>query len=64
MAVDVKALLSANDVTVNAGGAPGCMSGATDPECSAIFDAFGLDLAQGITLPASPAQRLFKVISK
>ena len=64
VAVDVQALLSANDVTVNAAGSPGCMSGATDPECSAIFDAFGLDLLQGIALPASPTQRLFKVISK
>jgi len=64
VAVDVKSLLSANDVTVNAGSAPGCMSGATDPECSAIFDALSLDLTTGLTLNSGLNQRLFKVISK
>lgn len=64
VAVDVKALLSANDVTVNAGGPGGCMSGATDPECSAIFDALSLDLTTGLTLNSGLNQRLFKVISK
>ncbi len=64
VAVDVKALLSANDVTVNAAGAPGCMSGATDPECSAIFDALSLDLTSGLTLNSGSTQRLFKVIGK
>lgn len=64
VAVDVKALLSANDVTVNAAGAPGCMSGATDPECTAIFEALSLDLASGVTLNSGLNQRLFKVIGK
>ena len=64
VAVDVKALLSANDVTVNASGPGGCMSGATDPECSAIFDALSLDLTTGLTLNSGLNQRLFKVISK
>ena len=64
VAVDVKSLLSANDVTVNAGSAPGCMSGATDPECSAIFEALSLDLVTGLTLNSGLNQRLFKVISK
>lgn len=64
IAVDVKSLLSANDVTVNAGGASGCMSGATDPECSAIFDALSLDLSTGVTLNSGLNQRLFKVVGK
>lgn len=64
VAVDIKSLLSANDVTVNAGSAPGCMSGATDPECSAIFDALSLDLVTGLALNSGLNQRLFKVISK
>jgi uncharacterized repeat protein (TIGR04052 family) len=42
VAVDVRAMLAGNDVTVNGGGAPGCMSGPTDPECAGVFNAFGL----------------------
>lgn len=64
VAVDVKALLSANNVTVNASGPGGCMSGATDPECAQIFDALSLDLTTGLTLNNGANQRLFKVISK
>lgn len=64
IALDVKALLAKNDVTVNGGGASGCMSGATDPECQAIFDALGLDLTAGAALSTSPVQRVFKAINK
>ena len=64
VAVDVKALLSANNVTVNASGPGGCMSGATDPECAQIFDALSLDLTTGLTLNNGANQRLFKVVSK
>lgn len=39
IAVDLRALLAGNDVTVDRGGAPGCMSGGTDPECAGVFDA-------------------------
>jgi uncharacterized repeat protein (TIGR04052 family) len=42
VAVDVKAMLAGNDITVNKGNAPGCMSGPTDPECAGVFAAFGL----------------------
>ncbi len=42
VAVDLKALLAGVDVTVNGGGAGGCMAGPTDPECTPIFRAFGL----------------------
>jgi uncharacterized repeat protein (TIGR04052 family) len=64
VAVDVKALLSGNDMTVNGGGPTGCMSGSTDPECTAIFSALSLDLAAGTTLNGGLNQRLFKVVSK
>lgn len=64
VAVDVKALLSQNNATVNAGGPPGCMSGATDPECVQTFDALSLDLTTGLILNNGANQRLFKVISK
>jgi uncharacterized repeat protein (TIGR04052 family) len=64
VAVDVKALLSGNNVTVNGGGPTGCMSGNTDPECGEIFKALSLDLTAGTTLNGGLNQRLFKVISK
>lgn len=64
VAVDVKALLSGNNVTVNGGGPGGCMSGSTDPECSAIFEALSLDLTTGTTLNNGANQRLFRVVSK
>lgn len=31
----------------DSGGAAGCMSGLTDPECAEVFEALGLDLASG-----------------
>lgn len=42
VALDLQALLAANDITKNGGGAPGCMSGPTDPECPGIFGALGV----------------------
>jgi uncharacterized repeat protein (TIGR04052 family) len=39
---DLQALLSGNDLDVDAGGAPGCMASLVDPECPAIFDRLGL----------------------
>ena len=41
--VDLKALLAGNDITVDHGGAPGCMSEETDPECGGVFKALGID---------------------
>jgi uncharacterized repeat protein (TIGR04052 family) len=45
--IDLKELLSTSNVAHDGGGAPGCMSGAMDPECPAIFSKLGLDLATG-----------------
>jgi len=42
IAVDIAALFAGNDISADAGGAPGCMSGATDPECAEIFAHLGL----------------------
>lgn len=73
VAVDVKALLSANNVTLNGpvepiegivAGPTGCMSGANDYECDEIFKALALDLTTGVTLNQGLNQRLFKVVSK
>ena len=40
--VDLLSLLSGNDITVNAGGPAGCMSGLTDPDCAPLFERLGL----------------------
>lgn len=45
--LDYAALVNNSDVSTDTGGAPGCMSGTTDPECGAVFTALGLDLATG-----------------
>lgn len=44
---DYAALVAASDIAHDGGGAPGCMSGNTDPDCPAIFGALGLDLETG-----------------
>ncbi|MBQ0936616.1 MbnP family copper-binding protein [Ideonella paludis] len=64
VAVDVKALLAGNNVTVNGAGPGGCMSGSTDPECPAVFNALGLDLITGTQLATTPTQTLFRAVSK
>ncbi|MEL6179239.1 MAG: MbnP family copper-binding protein, partial [Myxococcota bacterium] len=54
--LDVAALVSGTDVTQNTDmTAPGCMSGAGDPECVGIFDALGLEY-DGV---ASSGQKAF-----
>ena len=45
IALDLKTLLAGEDVTVNAAGAAGCMSGGTDPECDTVFSAMNLGWA-------------------
>jgi uncharacterized repeat protein (TIGR04052 family) len=50
---DVGRVVAQNNVDVNAGGARGCMSGLTDPECPAVLSAFGI--------AAGSAQRFFSM---
>jgi uncharacterized repeat protein (TIGR04052 family) len=52
--VDYAALVAGVDLATDGGGAPGCMSGATDPECGPILASLGLDLASGMPM-SSPA---------
>lgn len=44
---DYAALVRNSDIAADAGGAVGCMSGASDPECAALFTNLGLDVATG-----------------
>ncbi|MGD9695108.1 MAG: MbnP family copper-binding protein [Thermoleophilia bacterium] len=75
IAFDVGALVAGTDVTRNGGGAPGCMSGATDPECGPVFGHLGLHLAaqpgMGEDMPgmmhgmqAPSGQTVFRVVAR
>lgn len=69
IALDLKTLLAGENVTVNAAGASGCMSGGTDPECGPIFSVLDVGWAadgtgSGQPLSAGANQTLFKAISK
>jgi uncharacterized repeat protein (TIGR04052 family) len=61
--LDVPALLAQSDISVNQNSAIGCMSGSTDKECPAVFEALGLDLLTG-KVSTSKTQTVFKVINK
>lgn len=60
VALDIAQLFKSSDLQYDAGGAAGCMSGTTDPECGPIFKALGLDLSTG-TKSATLAQSVFSV---
>lgn len=44
---DLGTLVSDNNLSTDQGGAPGCMSKGTDPECNATFAKLGLDINTG-----------------
>lgn len=56
--VDYAAIVADVDLSKEGGGAPGCMSGLTDPECAPIFQRLGLSLETGA--PAD-GQSVFRV---
>lgn len=62
-ALDVKSLFAGSNISKDDGGAPGCMSGKTDPECNAVFTQLGLDLSTGNALN-NATQKVFKVVAK
>jgi uncharacterized repeat protein (TIGR04052 family) len=55
---DYASVVSGLNVAENQGGAPGCMSAVTDPECAAVFPKLGLDLVSGTTTSNQAAFRL------
>jgi uncharacterized repeat protein (TIGR04052 family) len=61
IAFDLAALFAGSDLTYDGGGAAGCMSTITDPECGPIFKAMGLGLATGQTLTGAQVQAIFSV---
>lgn len=69
VAVDLRALLAGNDITVNQAGATGCMSGGTDPECLGVFSALAIDWKADGTGTGQPvnggqSQTLFRAVAK
>jgi uncharacterized repeat protein (TIGR04052 family) len=65
--LDIGQLFSTTDITRENGGAPGCMSGATDPECPTMFSQLQVSFGSGSTgLPINggAAQKIFKAAAK
>ena len=57
--VDYAAVVAGNDVSMNVSGPPGCMSGAADPDCDAIFQRLGMSVKDTVT--HADQQKLFTV---
>ena len=67
VALDVGQLFAGVDVTRETGGAAGCMSGATDPECPPFFTALQVTFGSGSTgLPirGGAAQTVLRAVAK
>ncbi len=61
VAVDYGAVVADTNLgAADAGGAPGCMSGTTDPECAPVFLNLGIDIGTGELHPEM--QQLFSVL--
>jgi len=67
VALDVGQLFATTNVTQENGGAAGCMSGATDPECPTMFSQLQITFGSGSTgtsISGGSAQKIFKAIAK
>lgn len=62
--VDLQQLFLNANLSQNLGGALGCMSGKTDPECPGVFPALGLDLATGQMINNGANQTVFRAETK
>lgn len=63
ISLDLNALFAGSDLTTDLAGATGCMSGATDTDCKAIFDNMKINLATGATTSAG-VQSIFVARTK
>ena len=64
IAVDIKGLLVNSDIKQDLNGPFGCMSGATDPECGAIFEQLKINVTNGQSIDGGHGQGLFRVVPK
>ena len=62
--LDLAELFKYSDLSHEGGGAAGCMSGTSDPECQGIFQALQINLANGLPINGRAAQTVFSVKSK
>ncbi|GAD22065.1 MbnP family copper-binding protein [Acidovorax sp. MR-S7] len=62
--LDLAGLYAGSDLGTDLGGAPGCMSGATDPECEPIYKAMKLDLVTGKPIDDGHGQTVFRTEAK
>lgn len=58
--LDYAELVKSSNLSQDIGGAPGCMSSATDAECTAIFNALGMNVATG-QIDSEQTQSVFSV---
>lgn len=64
LVVDLQKLFLGANLSQNLGGALGCMSGKTDPECPAVFTPLGLDIATGQMQNGGANQTFVRVEAK
>ena len=67
VALDLGQLFKTTDLTQEKGGAAGCMSGATDPECPVIFTELQISFgsgSSGLPINGGAAQKIFKAVAK
>ena len=67
VALDLGQLFKTSNLTKENGGAPGCMSGATDPECAVIFTELQVSYGSGSDgkpINGGAAQKIFKAVAK
>lgn len=67
VALDIGQLFKTSNLTQETGGAPGCMSGATDPQCAVLFTELQINFgsgSNGLPINAGAAQKIFKAVTK
>jgi hypothetical protein len=64
LVIDIQQLFLHANLSQNLGGALGCMSGKTDPECPLVFPSLGLDIATGQMQNGGANQTVVRVEAK
>lgn len=67
VALDIGQLFKTSNLTQETGGAAGCMSGATDPQCAVLFTELQINFgsgSNGLPINAGTAQKIFKAVTK
>ncbi|MBU2953385.1 MbnP family copper-binding protein [Marinobacter sp. F3R08] len=62
--IDYAALVSGSNLGQDDGGAPGCMSGQTDPECDAIFERLALPWGGNSNDGGNPNAQVFSIVER